>query len=321
MARIQKYSIMKSKPSGWSDAIPDILKGTGIMIVTATSFIAAAIGLCGLISTTQIVTVTLLFLFGCYAVIQAHTLGTLQHRITLGKQENKYVKKAFLCLHEITEHIRNYRTYKNYIHKTSPETTLGRDMIHETYLKPICALSLSKYLNPKYGDELTLCIKYKFGQQMCSVRDGNLAENRSRDTEAIDDSNLFLFLTQTKRSSFIQINDTNDDKELIEIFGDTPLVTLIKQRAERQGYRSLIALVINTGEISTQPPSTPPKAKGQDPIVKSPLGFIGIDSPLPNAFDNFREHEYDFLAVITDATSELLWDIQQLDENTNPTSV
>jgi len=88
------------------------------------------------------------------------------------------------------------------------------------------------------------------------------------------------------------------EESTLRALGDNAEV--IRHRAKKQGYRSFWAMPINTGNTHLEDSTL---------IAKIPLGFLGCDMPYSYGFGNISEQEKEFLAIIVDAMSELLYDL------------
>lgn len=97
---------------------------------------------------------------------------------------------------------------------------------------------------------------------------------------------------------FLHVPDTEDEESTLRALGDN--AEMIRHRAKELGYRSFWAMPINTGNTHLEDSTL---------IAKIPLGFLGCDMPYSYGFGNISEQEKEFLAIIVDAMSELLYDL------------
>ena len=149
---------------------------------------------------------------------------------------------------------------------------------------------------PRHGDTC-VTLKIRNGNQIESIR-GAYGKGRDNKPEKLKECYIFKVLNEQK-IPFLYIGDLTDPtKSELKRLGNN--YSKLKYRAERHGYKSLLALPIKTGN---QNPTG-------NPVIKESLGFIGFDSNSPNGFGNISKQEIDYLACFVDSLSEIVADFK-----------
>jgi hypothetical protein len=245
----------------------------------------------------NILLVTLLFLLGCYAVIQS--ISICQYEIRFKREI-----KSFGCLHEITHIFRRYRAFK-VRQENRGVPVLNRREIIET-LNKLCEKLISEYLKPRHGPDVTLCIKYLKQKKMHNIRVGPRSDRNNSEAEHVDNCHVFQRIVNDKKIKILHVEDTQNDQLLRKKIGRPDDAEKIRHRAAIQGYRTFWAMPIRTGKTQLEDATC---------VKKIPLGFLGCDLPYPYGFGNISDQEVDFLACVVDAISELLYDLNFAYEN------
>jgi hypothetical protein len=247
-------------------------------------------------STEVIVLAILLFFAGCYNAIQSTILE--RFRIRLLREIN-----SFNILHEIAEQLRDYRdkTKSRLINSRKGSKKIVRAVPSEEIivekLEHICDSLNRGYMKARHGNNVTVTLKIRRDNNIDSIR-GSYGKDRDNRLEKFNKCPVFRILNnQKQRLPFLHIGDINNltvkETEVLRDFQ-----TVLRMRAEKHHYRTILAFPIRTGNIN-------PKGT---PIVKESLGFIGFDMPKPNGFGNLSQQEVDYLACVVDSLSDIVRD-------------
>ncbi len=242
----------------------------------------------------QLTLVLLWFLF-IYGIINLIFLIIIQRTSVRLERE----RKTFNIIHKkVIEIFREYFTERTQFFKDGNPFT--QDDIERNITKILEEFN-NNFMSVYHRGEIAVTLKYKKGDFLYPIRVGKDAINRNMDCELINESYVYLALSETgKKLSYVYIK--NLDKPDIyetEVLGKR--IQDVKTRA-KDHYKTFIALPIRSGKL--------PYSKHKKDFTSRPdLGMIGFDSMEKYGFGNLDKHEIDIFGCLADLLSEPVNDL------------
>jgi hypothetical protein len=212
------------------------------------------------------------------SMVMTQVLMVAYNRLSVQKSRSQRVYKH---VHKSVEKVRTLRGSKK------AESDVN------TAITAVAFRHLSDMVKDLVGHDCEVCMKVMVNGQLIPIRSSEDSNPQSRTPEDPNGSPVYTTIVDhTNFERYIFIHDTDDEKELRQIFGKD--WNKVKKRASQRGYRTFIALPINTA-----------KPAENNHVDKKSVGMLGIDSKIAHGMKDLELCDIEALACVADLLSEV----------------